>query len=78
MVYRFNTVWTSGLNDRIKIVNYTDGYTGILSWNEKYGIQFSNYDVRVQYGKYWYSFGDIYVVIHGEFKNRRTIKYVRN
>lgn len=57
--YRFNTVWTSGLNDRIKIVNYTDGYTGILSWNEKYGIQFSNYDVRVQYGKYWYSFGDI-------------------
>lgn len=57
--YRFNTVWTSGLNDRIKIVNYTDGYAGILSNNEKYGIQFSNYDVRVKYGKYWYSFGDI-------------------
>lgn len=57
--YRFNTVWTSGLNDRIKIVSYTDGYAGILSNNEKYGIKISNYDVKVQYGKYWYSFGDI-------------------
>lgn len=57
--YRFNTVWTSGLNDTLEIVNYSDGVTGIMSRNNKYGIQIGEYDVRVKYGKHWYSFGDI-------------------
>lgn len=57
--YRFNSVWTRGLNEHIKVVSYSDGYAGIISRNEKHGIQIGNYDVRILYNNRWTSFRDI-------------------
>lgn len=57
--YRFNAVWTRRLNKSLSVTEYDDRSGGIMSRNNKFGIQISNDDVRIVYKNYYYSFGDI-------------------
>ena len=45
--YKFRTLWTEGINDTLRVVTYPGTITGIMSDNERYGIQIANYDVYV-------------------------------